>query len=128
MPHKISAKVLIVAILALGLAGCASSEEATTANHTTPQPTLSRGHAEAVFRRTVNDVAKGGLVKVGRLGTVETTCEPEKGHWGCTGWFVGETDEYCVSVGAPVSNTGKVGKEHYGKLPLGEPGGSECKL
>lgn len=111
----------------MGLGGCASSEEATTASHTTPHPTLSKGRAEAVFHRAVEEVAKGGLIKVGRLGTVETHCEPEKGHWGCYGWFVAET-EYCISVSASVSNSRRVGKETYGKLPLGEPGGSECKL
>ena len=118
--------VSVAAVLAV--AGCARSEEATTASHTTPQPTLSKSRAEAVFRHAVEEVAKGGAIQVGRLGTIETNCEPENGHWGCTSWFVAETGEYCLTVGASVSNAGKVGKEHYGKLPLGEPGGPECKI
>jgi len=123
------ALLLLVSVAAvLAVAGCGSSEEATTASHTTPQPTISKGHAEAVFRHAVEEVAKGGIVKVGRLGTIETTCDPEKGHWGCTGWFVAETGEYCITVAASVTNAGRVGKETYGKLPLGEPGTSECKL
>jgi hypothetical protein len=122
------AMALAAFVMCAAVAGCGSAEEGTTASHTTPKPTLSKSRAETVFHHAVEEVAKGGLIKVGRLGTIETSCEPENGHWGCTSWFVAETGEYCLTVGAPVSNAGKVGKEHYGKLPLGEPGGSECKL
>jgi hypothetical protein len=120
--------MLALAALATGtLSGCANNEEATTASHTVDRLTISKGHAEALFHRAVDAVARGGIIKVGRLDTVETTCEPEKGHWGCMGWFVAATGEYCVSVSASVTNMGRVGKESFGKLPLGEPGGFECK-
>jgi hypothetical protein len=125
---KRSALLAGLVLLALAVGGCASSEETTAASHSSvARPTISKGHAEAVFHRAVDEVAKGGAVKVGRLDTVETTCEPEKGQWGCTGWFVVVTSEYCVSVSATVTNAGRVGKESYGKLAVGEPGGAECQ-
>lgn len=112
----------------LALAGCASSEEeATTATRSEPKPTLSKAHAEAAFHRAVAEVAKGGLIRVGDESTIETACEPTHGRWGCHGWFVAETGPYCITVYATVNNAGRVGKETYGKLPLGEPGVSECR-
>ena len=127
MRHQPTAFILAIFALAGGcLAGCAGSAE--EAHRPTPKLIPSKPSAEAVFRRAVEEAAKGGLIKVGRSSTIETSCEAAGTHWACNGWFVAETGEYCVSVYAAINSTGHVTGETYGKLPLGEPGGFECKV
>lgn len=115
---------MLIALAALMLGGCANTETASTAT-TAVRPVASKAHAEGAFRRAVTQVAEGGAIRVGRVGTIETSCEPDGVRWGCTGWFVVESREYCVTVGANVGI--HVGKETYGKIPIGKPGGFECE-
>jgi hypothetical protein len=121
-------RVQIAVLLAVVLSGCANTESAsTTTAKRAIKPTVSKSHAEAVWRPYFREAANTGKSEA---EATETTCDDPVGHgWHCMGVAVIPAEQVCWVEEAEVSKQG-VRIKYSGNVELNPPGDPDgrCKL
>lgn len=124
---------IIIVVVASGSSNSSNSTPSASSPAPTPASTISKQQAEVTFRHRfaafVGGEGQQAVLEI-KPGSVEESCTSEGSGYKCTGVVVVPASEDCFYLEATITKPGHINpaKESTGRLPLGEPGVSECKI